>query len=478
MLWDFEQFGERTALIDGDRLISYRELKKMGDDFAEQIPERSLIFILCSNRPASAAGYTACINHGIVPLLLDEKIDAGLLDHLIEVYRPAYLWTPAGRLAEGLGETVYEDEDYELRDRKEKAPWPMHEDLALLINTSGSTGSPKLVRQTEKNLLANTRSIVEYLEMDETERAITCLPMNYVYGLSILNTHLYVGASIVMTNAAITGKSFWTLVKEREVTSFAGVPFSYQVLDKIGFMKKEYPSLRYMTQAGGKLPVELHDKFSRFAAERGIRFIVMYGASEATARMGYLPAQYAVERCGSMGFAIPGGRFEIIDANDQVITEPDTAGELVYYGDNVTMGYAQKGEDLVLGDENCGRLRTGDVARFDADGFYYIVGRMKRFVKVFGKRIGLDELELILKTHYDTTEVACGGKDEEIHVFVADPSIDTRELVAFASKKLEINPRVFQVYEVEEIVKNNAGKTLYLEMEKTAKGGNEDAESK
>ena len=171
-----------------------------------------------------------------------------------------------------------------------------------------------------------------------------------------------------------------------------------------------------------------------------------------------------------MGIAIPGGRFEIIDAQDQIIMEPDTAGELVYYGDNVTMGYAQKGEDLALGDENRGRLRTGDVAKFDADGFYYIVGRMKRFVKVFGKRIGLDELELILKTHYDTTEIACGGKDEEIHVFVADPSIDHKELTAYASSTLEINPRVFKIYAVEAIAKNNAGKTLYMEMEKAVSG--------
>ncbi len=466
MLWNLAQYGDRTALIDGDRQVSYQELKEMGDAFTARIGKRCLIFILCSNRPASIAGYTAAVNSGIVPLLLDEKIDAGLLANLIGLYRPEYLWAPAGRVSQEAGERIYEAEGYELFDRKEQEPWPLHEDLALLINTSGSTGSPKLVRQTEKNLLANTRSIIEYLQIDETEVAITSLPMNYVYGLSIVNTHLYAGASLVLTGAAITGKGFWNLVKEQGVTSFAGVPFSYQVLDKIGFMKKEYPSLRYMTQAGGKLPVELHEKFSHFAAERGIRFIVMYGASEATARMGYLPAEYAVERRGSMGIAIPGGRFELIDAEDQLITEPDTPGELVYYGDNVTMGYAQKGEDLALGDENHGRLRTGDVAKFDKDGFYYVVGRMKRFVKVFGKRIGLDELELILKTRYDSTEIACGGKDEEIHVFLADPSIDGQELALYAAKTMEINPRVIKVYGVDAIAKNNAGKTLYMEMEK------------
>ena len=210
--------------------------------------------------------------------------------------------------------------------------------LSLIHISSGSTGSPKFVRQSYKNIEVNTRQIAEYLELDQEERAITTLPMNYTYGLSIINSHLLVGAEILLTDKTMMERGFWSFMKEQKATSFGGVPYTYEMLDKLRFFRMDLPDLKTMTQAGGKLIPELHKKFAEYAAEKGKRFIVMYGQCEATARMGYLPADKAVEKCGSMGIAIPGGVFHLIDVNGEAVTEPHVTGELVYEGENVTLG--------------------------------------------------------------------------------------------------------------------------------------------
>ena len=253
----------------------------------------------------------------------------------------------------------------------------MYEELGLLLTTSGSTGSPKLVRQSYTNIQENAKSIAEYLKIDETERPITTLPMNYTYGLSIINSHILKGAAILVTQHTLMEREFWKFFRESEATSFGGVPYTYEILKKLRFFNMELPSLRYMTQAGGKLSPQLHKEFAEYAESHQKQFIVMYGQCEATARMAYLPAEKALEKYGSMGIAIPGGRLELIDVNGKFIEKPDEVGELVYYGPNVTLGYAQEAGDLKKADERNGRLETGDMAKRDNDGFYYIVGRKK-----------------------------------------------------------------------------------------------------
>ena len=248
-----------------------------------------------------------------------------------------------------------------------------------------------------------------------------------------------------------------------EVTSFAGVPFTYEMIDKLRILKLEMPTLRTLTQAGGKLSPELHRKYAAWARETGRRFIVMYGASEATARMGYLPSERSIEKEGSMGIPIPGGRFELIDADGSVIDGADQVGELVYYGDNVTLGYALRGEDLSKPDENGGRLVTGDMARRDADGFYYIVGRKKRFLKILGKRINLDDVERLLKRRFDTADIACGGKDDELWIYVVDEALKG-ETVEYVFSEMDINRKLQKAACIPEIPRNASQKVLYSQL--------------
>jgi acyl-coenzyme A synthetase/AMP-(fatty) acid ligase len=227
----------------------------------------------------------------------------------------------------------------------------------------------------------------------------------------------------------------------------------------------ELPSLRVMTQAGGKLPTSLQREFAQYAADKGIEFVLMYGATEATARMGYLPPQKAYEKLGCMGIAIPGGRFELIDDAGDTIEASDIPGELVYYGDNVTMGYAECGEDLQKGDENKGRYATGDVATRDDEGYYTIVGRKSRFLKVFGNRIDLDEVERMLHHAFPAVECACVGVDDAMTIYVANCDDEVTEVIArFLCEKTGIHRSAFKAVGIASIPRSGSGKTLYSEL--------------
>ncbi|MDR2940974.1 MAG: AMP-binding protein [Treponema sp.] len=343
--------------------------------------------------------------------------------------------------------------------------FPLYEELALLLTTSGSTGSPKFVRQSYANIRANTESIVKYLEIDATERPITTLPMSYTYGLSIINSHLWVGASIILTQKTLMQKEFWQQFKDYGATSFGGVPYIYEMLEKLRFFRMDLPSLHTMTQAGGKLSPELHKKFAEYAQTNGKKFVVMYGQTEATARMSYLPVEKSLEKYGSMGIAIPGGEFSLIDIDGKEIMEPEVVGELVYKGTNVTLGYAKSGADLAKGDERSGVLVTGDMAKRDADGFYYIVGRKKRFLKIFGSRVNLDETERLINGAFEGLDCACGGVDDKMTVFITNAGV-TDKVMKFLTEKTGINRAAFMITVIDRIPRSESGKILYSELNK------------
>lgn len=464
-MWDFGKFSNNVAVIteSGER-VSYSALAEYCSSLTRHIPHRCLVFNLCRNELGSLVGYVAFLNAKIVPLMLKADLDEGLLHELIKAYKPDYLHVPseiAGKFADC--KVVYENVGYALLKTSFDSVYPLHDDLALLLTTSGSTGSPKLVRQSYKNIEANTSSIVQYLGLTESERTITTLPMNYTYGISIINTHLAAGASIVLTDKALMQKEFWQQLKDFEATNFGGVPYTFEMLNRLRFERMNLPALKCVTQAGGKLSPTLHEKFAKWAADAGKKFIVMYGQTEATARMSYLPAEKSLEKCGSIGIAIPGGRFALLGENDVEIAEPETPGELVYYGDNVTMGYAECGEDLAKGDERNGKLETGDMAKFDKDGYYYIVGRKKRFLKIFGNRVNLDETERLLKIEFPNCDFACAGIDDKMSVFVTDEKIKDAVL-PFLTDKLKFHASAFKVCFINAIPRNESGKVLYKDL--------------
>lgn len=469
-MWDLERYDQHVAMIDDKGMhVTYHDIAAVQQRIADAVGGRALVVSLCRNSIGSVAGYVAFLNLQIVPMMLNAQMEKGLLNHLLHMYAPAYIWLPTDEVSENdefsTMEKVHSEYDYSLLKTGYDISYPLYDELGLLLTTSGSTGSPKFVRQSYANIAANARSIVEYLELDASERPITTLPMNYTYGLSIINSHFMVGATLLLTDKSLMQKEFWSFFKEQQATSFGGVPYTYEMLDKLRFTEMELPSLRTMTQAGGKLTPELHAKFAAYAAAKGKHFIIMYGQCEATARMGYLPADKAVDKCGSMGIAIPGGSFSLTDVNGKPVTEPFVTGELVYQGSNVTLGYAECGEDLIKGDERGGILQTGDMAQFDEDGYYYIVGRKKRFLKIYGNRVNLDEVDRLIKGRFENIECASAGVDDHMYIFLTDAS-RADEVKKFIVEKTRLNPAAFEVIVIDEIPKNDAGKTMHKELEK------------
>ncbi len=465
-IWNLKKYSDNTALVDEyGGVMTYDELSREACVLAEKVGHRCLVFQLCRNAIGSVIGYTAFVENGIVPVMVNSHLEEMLLDNLLSAYSPEYLWVPSDqtKLFSGMT-TEYTTHGYTLLRTGYETKYALFDELGLLITTSGSTGSPKLVRQSYTNILENARSIAEYLKLDDTERPITTLPMNYVYGLSIINSHFLVGATLLLTDKGLMQKEFWDFFKKVGATSFGGVPYTYEMLDKLRFYRMDLPSLRTMTQAGGKITPELHEKFAAYAAEKHKKFVVMYGAAEATSRMGYLPPEKAVEKKGSMGIAIPGGQFTLVGADGSEIKEPFTTGELEYEGKNVTLGYAECGEDLAKGDERHGRLETGDMAQFDNDGYYYIVGRKKRFLKIYGNRVSLDEIERLIKGEFGI-EAASAGVDDHMYIFVTEENL-VETVRSFVVGKTKLNPAAFKVIAIDEIPKNDVGKTLYKELAK------------
>lgn len=472
LIWNLEQYQDNIALQeDCGSSITYQQLFERGEWLAKKLSKRSLVFLFCKNEIGAVLGYTAFLNHDIVPILLKHDLEETLQENLISTYQPEYVWLDKEKAEKEFSdwEEVCQWQDWKLMKNKKEKSCRLNSQLALLLTTSGSTGSPKLVRQSYENILANTTSIVQYLELDETERPITTLPMNYTYGLSIINSHLFVGSTILLTDRTLMDREFWKFLKEQQATSFGGVPYTYEILKKLRFFQMELPSLRTMTQAGGKLAPELHKAFAEYAVQRGKHFVVMYGQTEATARMAYLPYQKSLEKYGSMGIAIPGGSFTLRDVNGDMITKPDIVGELVYHGKNVTLGYAECRNDLAKGDERHGVLVTGDMAKMDLDGYFYIVGRKKRFLKIFGNRVNLDEIERMIQQEFTRMECACAGEDDKMRVYITDDS-KIKDVRAFLVKKTKFHPSAFHVIWTKFIPKNEAGKILYAKLSEIIQG--------
>ena len=462
VMWDLAKFSHNTAVIDETGVShTYSELSTYIKQIEEIICERNLVLCLCQNNFESLLGYIACVQTRNVPLLIESETDSQLLQNLVKVYSPSFIWMPA-KYVEIFSsiEIVHELNDYVLVKTKRVNKKEIYKELALLLTTSGSTGSKKLVRVSYKNIAANIDSILNYLEITENDRSITTLPMSYTYGLSIINTFLAAGASLILTEKSLMQKEFWQQFKNYEATSLSGVPYTYEMLRKLKFFRMSLPSLKVMTQAGGRLSSDLQKLFAEYAKENDIRFYVMYGQTEATARMSYLPFEKSIEKSGSIGIAIPNGRFYLVDNYGNNVQDTGVVGELAYEGENVTLGYANNADDLKKGDERNGRLLTGDMAKIDSDGYYWIVGRKKRFLKVFGRRVNLDEIEELLKIEFSGSELACGGIDDKVYIFVVN-DFNPVTIKNYISEKTGLNPFAFEVERVDKIPKNESGKTEY-----------------
>jgi len=457
---DLGKYSNNIALIAEDSAqISYMDLLDAADYIGKQIKKRCLVFLVCKNCFESVAGYIGFMRARAVPVLISDRIDNIFFANLLEAYKPEYIYLPAEKTRLEINcTTVCSYGSYTFLKTDYNIDYTLHDDLAILLTTSGSTGSAKLVRLSYKHIDSNAEAIAQYLGITSSDRPITTMPMSYSYGLSIINSHLLAGASIILTEATLMARRFWEEIRNNNATTFGGVPYVYEMLKKLRFERMNLPSLKYITQAGGKLSLELSAEFADICAEKGMKFYVMYGQTEATARMSYLPWEYARSKAGSIGIAIAGGSFRLEDESGNVIDDNGMPGELVFMGDNVTLGYAESCLDLCKDDENRGILRTGDVAKRDADGFYYIVGRKKRFLKMFGNRVSLDEVEQLIKAAgYDCV---CAGTDDSLKIYVTNLA-DKDRIRDYIAKRTGINQAGFSFVYIDKIPRNELGKVQY-----------------
>lgn len=446
-----------AVIDDSGQQITYGDICEFALGFKKILPKRTLIFILSENRIGSLLGYTAALSNKVVPLIISAKTEEGLYNNLRDLYQPEFMWVPQ-EMTDNLGyEIVYSEWGYALVKTGYDTP-ELFDELSLLLPTSGSTGSPKLVRHSYRNIEANAFNVLRLFKLTENERAMAILPMHYTMGLSVIASHLLAGATLLLSGRSLLDRNFWNMLKEQKATSFTGVPYSYEIMMKLRFTRMELPDLRIITQGGGKLTPEMFKQLAQYAHDNNKLFIPTYGQSECTARMAYLPPELALEKICSIGIAEPGGELSIIDNNGNETFEGEAQGEMVYRGENVTLGYATAREDLTKGDENHGVMHTGDLARRDADGCYFIIGRLKRFLKIFGLRIGLDEVEALIKANFNT-DCVCSGTDEMLTVNVTNKDI-VDQVANFVEEKTHLFHKNIEVIAVESIARNEAGKVI------------------
>ncbi|MET9853915.1 AMP-binding protein [Streptomyces sp. NPDC006450] len=444
--------GDRTAVITADGPVSYAELAVRVDRAARRLGrERRLVLLVAANTVDALVVHLAALAAGH-PVLLVPGDHPEAVQSLIDAYDPDVVARPEG------GDVV-------LDERREVSAHELHPDLALLLSTSGSTGSPKLVRLSHENLQSNAEAIAQYLDIRDTDRAATTLPLHYCYGLSVVHSHLLRGAGLILTDLSVADTCFWELFEAARGTALAGVPYTFDLLDRVGFADMELPHLRYVTQAGGRLAPDRVRHYAALGRAAGWKLFVMYGQTEATARMAYLPPHLAEFRPEAAGIAVPGGSFRLRpladgpDHPDGLHGSDENTGELVYSGPNVMLGYARSPEDLSLG-RSVHELRTGDIARRSPDGLYEIIGRRSRFAKILGLRIDPGQVEAMLARH--GVSALCTGDDEALRIAaVVGDDWDARRIAGRVAQDCGLPARAVHVRVLTALPRLPSGKPDY-----------------
>ena len=463
LLSELGRFSSQTALIGSDGVeISYSTLVREVARVASIIKPRELVFLHCANNIESVVFYLGVLNANAIPVLLDDGIPLANLTALIDCYQPSYAVVSSALTYALQGKELLVAGDRILIAVESQRDYEISDELAQLMTTSGSTGSPKFVRQTEENLRTNSSAIRDYLGITPGDRAITTLPMSYSYGLSIINSHLISGASIVMNQASVTQKDFWKLLNVSGANNFGGVPYLFDVLGRMKVLKDEFKSLRYITQAGGKLAPQTFGKMLEICNGINLPLVLMYGQTEASPRMSYLPPEMLSTKGQSIGVPLPGGKFWLKDERGRVVKEHNHVGELHYSGRNVVLGYAESRIDLIRGDDFLGELATGDLARCDEDGYYYVVGRRTRFLKIHGHRVNLDHLEEVLGNN--GFFCVCTGDDKQIDI-VVEGHVDRSRIINCVTGNTNLHQSAFSVSVVKTLPRSVSGKLIYRQAE-------------
>ena len=467
--------ASRVAVVDGERQFTYGELRAAVEHLSDELVERSAagdrVGIVARNSFFWVAAYLATLHAGRVAVpfattvaLPEARSQAEWVGANVFFVERAQRrrFTP---VLEGIA--VVDDSTLGAAGA-EAARWSPagvdeHDDAVLQL-TSGTTSAPKAVQVTHANIQANTSSIVEYLELRSDDRMLVVLPFSYCFGASLLHTHLRVGGSVALCHTLTFPETVVEALDACRCTGLAGVPSTYQLLLRASSLPhRPVTSLRHLQQAGGKLAAPLVDQL--VAAQPHARVFVMYGQTEATARLSFLPPEDIDRRRGSIGRGIPGVELRVVDEHDRDVAVGEV-GEVVARGGNVTKGYwldpAATAERY-----RAGRLRTGDLATVDEDGYIYIVDRLADFIKSWGVRVSSQEIEeAALRVDGVLAAAAVGVPDElageAIVLFVVprDDSLTPDHVLAALRSTLAKHMVPSQVRMINELPLNTNGKLV------------------
>lgn len=453
----FEQlarYGHRIAAIDGQKQLSYQQLSDQCDQLAQHLdlPNKSLIIIKAGNNLATLIGYLTALREHHCVMLVNAEIAETQLTHLIAAYQPQVILSAQDELLPLI--TLCET----------SSSHSIAPELAMLLSTSGSTGAAKQVALSYANIQANADSIVEYLPMLASDASLCHLPFFYSYGLSIINSHLNLGACCVLTELTPVNREFWLLFEKHKISSFGGVPYSYEMLLRLRFTSKSFPHLRYFTQAGGKMAVDKILTFAQYARRQQKQFFIMYGQTEASPRMAFLPSSKVALKPNSIGQAIPQGQFCLKDDSGELVTKKGQSAQLFYKGPNVMLGYVNDSSQLAQFSP-AEWLATGDIAYTDEQGDYFISGRMSRFIKLFGQRIDLDQVERLLAEMQ--LEAYCCGSDSRLIIALKHTPKDDNagasipDIKMTIAKQLGLHPSTIQMIVYAQLPLTDNGKKDY-----------------
>ena len=460
----FYKFKNNVALVDKEnKKFTYNDILKETDNIKKKISRRSLILVVSENSIGTMLTYIFCILNNHVLIIVDNKTENKNISEIINNYKPQYLFlsNEYKKYFSKFGNENYNFYGFVIIKNKIFRDIKLNNELSILLSTSGSMGSSKFVKLSKQNLKTNADSIIDYLKIKSSDAAITNLPVSYSYMLSIINTHLEVGGKIIITNNSLIEKNFWQLFNKNKITSFNGVPFTYDIIEKIGLKKIKNRSLRYLTSAGGKIENDKIKNIVNFCKKNKYKFFSMYGQTEASPRISYLSPKFCLKKIGSIGKGMKNTKIFLVDNNDKKILKPYIEGEIICKGNNVFMGYSNNFEDLKKKNTKTLKLKTGDLGYFDKDGFFFISSRKSKIAKIFGIRIDLGVLEnLLSQKNY---KVSCTTNNKMIFAYF-EKNYNKSRLCKLISDITKLNVKYLTLIKLKSFPRTSNNKISYRKL--------------
>lgn len=428
----FKKNKNRIAIISNKKKITYLDILNFKE---KHFHCKKKVFLLFSyDYFETIFLYSSLLVSENIIILIDFINDKNYLQLIIKKYKPNYIILPNKKILNFKipGKKIYSLKKTDIYEVVSNKKISYNITNKLLLSTSGTTGSPKMVKLSDENLLSNAKSICAYLKITKNDSCITTLSPSYSYGLSIINTHLLKGGKIFINQLNITNHKFWRLIISNKISSISLVPDQLEILAKYSFFNKNLNSIKYMTSAGGKLKENVISFLKKYCEKKGILFYVMYGQTEASPRISYYKLNKTNLRHNCIGKPIKKGKLMISGKNK--------IGEIVYSGPNIFLGYAEDYLDLKKKASIKKKLNTGDIGYKDQNGYFYVVERKKRIAKISGLRISLDHLEEIFRNK--KIMINCYLANDKIKIYIKNMKFK-KNVKSYLINKLHLNDNDF-----------------------------------